>query len=569
MPKYSQLTPMLSQAGGDIFAFANGGKSYRETRQQLADWGIKTSTSFAPLGTGAVARTVQSKLRDIKHAYDIGCACDGSTDDWLKINTWVLAEITAGRTPVLEVPPGSTIMVSQALPLGLTGGVSTIGASYICRGGWATIKAHPTSTDNVIGESGPTYNPYRCVIANIIIDGNQVNVSWNTRNGGLTDDAYQNGLRLQGAYQGFFYIQVQNTVNNGISIYNGSVDNMFFQPRVINIGKSSPPAGAYSHNGIFIEYGCARNKIFLPHVESTKQAGIWSGGQGSASTDNEIIFPRIVSPGTDGIIIGSTLTGGSSVREKIISPTITGATSGGAAAIRITPTGTSTISDLLIESPTITDCTNGIVLAATGTISRPRINNPSVYLNGSGQGIALSSATADAVVVGGYSLNCGTNFLDNGVRTRRIGTVISTVQGLLANGTASNDDAAVGDIGEYQPATTGATGMTDGVVMNATSVPLTAGDWDVDGVVNYAPAATTTFGYLKQGISATPATFGAQGSYTTHTFEDSGGGNVIALATPTVRIKLAADATVYLVAQAGFSVSTITASGFIRARRVR
>lgn len=135
-------------------------------------------------------------------------------------------------------------------------------------------------------------------------------------------------------------------------------------------------------------------------------------------------------------------------------------------------------------------------------------------------------------------------------------------------GTAGNDNAQSGSIGEYASNTTTATPMTTAVVANAASVTLTAGDWDVTGTVTYTPAASTTISNLLNGISTTSGTLGPAGttvsmspSWTTGTVET--------IAAPTVRVSLSATTTVYLVARASFGVSTMTCDGFIRARRVR
>lgn len=140
--------------------------------------------------------------------------------------------------------------------------------------------------------------------------------------------------------------------------------------------------------------------------------------------------------------------------------------------------------------------------------------------------------------------------------------------------TTTNDNAAAGNLGEYITATiaTGASvTLTTAVTANVTSVSLTGGDWDCDGTVDYTFGATTSYTNLTQGISTTSITLGAQ-----DTFTDFATAALIptaakdmALAVPTVRESLASTTTVFLVAQATFTVSTLKAYGTIRCRRMR
>lgn len=64
MGRISELTAMVSQATTDIFAFAQSGvRTFRETRQQLSDWVVKTGLSFIQNSVSAVAEALQSRLR--------------------------------------------------------------------------------------------------------------------------------------------------------------------------------------------------------------------------------------------------------------------------------------------------------------------------------------------------------------------------------------------------------------------------------------------------------------------------------------------------------------------------
>lgn len=141
-------------------------------------------------------------------------------------------------------------------------------------------------------------------------------------------------------------------------------------------------------------------------------------------------------------------------------------------------------------------------------------------------------------------------------------------------GTITNDNAAAGYVGEFMEAklvAASATSLTSNADKTITSISLTAGDWDVSGVVGFIPAATTSITRLAASISLTDnanagTDDGASSQWGT-------AANVAvqanAIATPIRRVSIAATTTVYLVADAVFTVSTMTAFGHIRARRVR
>ncbi len=137
-------------------------------------------------------------------------------------------------------------------------------------------------------------------------------------------------------------------------------------------------------------------------------------------------------------------------------------------------------------------------------------------------------------------------------------------------GTNTNDSVQAGSFGEYASQSTSTTSMTSVTAAACSSLSLTAGDWDVSGVVTFTPAGTTTVTNIAAGINTSIASSsGPNGLFQNLVLPASATGQVQLLATPTVRQSLAATTTVYLVGYASFGVSTMTCNGFIRARRVR
>ena len=142
-------------------------------------------------------------------------------------------------------------------------------------------------------------------------------------------------------------------------------------------------------------------------------------------------------------------------------------------------------------------------------------------------------------------------------------------------GTTTNDNATAGNVGEEMTSSIvvgSAVSLTTATPANVTSLSLTAGDWDVCGatVLFNAGASTVTTSEIA-GISTTSATLptAPAGGYTVDQGISITGNTLPSLTLGCQRESLASTTTVYLVAQAAFTVSTNSAYGKLRARRVR
>jgi hypothetical protein len=213
---------------------------------------------------------------------------------------------------------------------------------------------------------------------------------------------------------------------------------------------------------------------------------------------------------------------------------------------------------------------------ATGTLS-------SGANGGTGGGLNLNGATSGSVTVqpqaaaGTWNFNLPTSAgAANSVLTSQGGGAAMTwsAAGQLP-GTATNDSAAAGNVGEYvssSVASGAAVALTTAVAANMTSISLTAGDWDVWADFAFTGSATAS-NYFAGSISTTSATFDStQGNF--YFVSGYGAAAFTQAFNPTVtagprRLSLATTTTVYAVAQSGFSGGTTSAYGQLRARRVR
>ena len=146
-------------------------------------------------------------------------------------------------------------------------------------------------------------------------------------------------------------------------------------------------------------------------------------------------------------------------------------------------------------------------------------------------------------------------------------------------GTTTNDNAAVGVVGEFITSTVpvgSAVALTTAIAANITSISLTAGDWDVEGDIDISFIGVTAT-QLVGGASTTSATLPTQ---------PGGGGlgmdawvnlpltltaitSTMASNFTSTRVSINATTTVFLIAQVAFSLGSVTGYGSIRARRIR
>ena len=144
-------------------------------------------------------------------------------------------------------------------------------------------------------------------------------------------------------------------------------------------------------------------------------------------------------------------------------------------------------------------------------------------------------------------------------------------------GTATNDNASAGNVGQYiESVGSGNVGTTD-QHYDATSISLTAGDWDVTGLIVYRKNTATLSGTivdLELGISTTSGN-SSTGLVLGNNWIDTDSTGIalfdhLPLVVPVYRISLSATTTYYLKGYFGsYSAGNPTAAFRLSARRVR
>jgi len=206
--------------------------------------------------------------------------------------------------------------------------------------------------------------------------------------------------------------------------------------------------------------------------------------------------------------------------------------------------------------------------------------------------LALKEATANKDATGGYAgltlfkinfknaANTITNFFTNATTVARtwtfqdkdgtIADLVDVATKLDHTGKATGAAAAAGEIGEIMTSTIAvgsAVSLTTATPANITSLPLTAGAWEIRAVpdANLGAATITDF---QAGISPTTATFGAQDTSIKTPLALTAHTDAYGFPCPTVIVNLAAPTTYYLVASATFSAGAVGGFGTLEARRI-
>ena len=157
MPTINKLPLLGTPSGGDqIPVYApNSGDARRMSITALTDYmqgaldlpGNSDEVSFLQSGTGAVTRTVQSKLRDVVSVRDFGAVGDGVTDDTAAVQAAISFAKTGAVVPVYGAKavyfPAGTYPVSNGA---LTYGASATGMLFFGDG--------PTSSTLKLTTSG-------------------------------------------------------------------------------------------------------------------------------------------------------------------------------------------------------------------------------------------------------------------------------------------------------------------------------------------------------------------------------------------------------------------------------
>lgn len=133
-----------------------------------------------------------------------------------------------------------------------------------------------------------------------------------------------------------------------------------------------------------------------------------------------------------------------------------------------------------------------------------------------------------------------------------------------------------GDVGEYKESAAGSAAALTNITYSdcgAAPLVLTPGVWEVQATCYFVAGATTTILQTSVHIGTQPGNSsggqdGLRNSFKTTSDNWVPGANSFIYCTPTWRVTITGDTSVYCKGWSQFGVSTLTAQGFIRATRV-
>lgn len=168
----------------------------------------------------------------------------------------------------------------------------------------------------------------------------------------------------------------------------------------------------------------------------------------------------------------------------------------------------------------------------------------------------------------------------NGIGQMYAGNPGQTEIGWLSPGYTGGAAQAVGKIGEVLSSvviSSSAVSVTTATPVNITTLALTAGDWEISWSAFIQPAAGTAVTIMQAGVGTTTATLPAltlatplpYASFVQASATPGSGTIPISLTSGSIQINISAATTYYLVTSDTFSASTLTAFGWIKARRIR
>lgn len=147
------------------------------------------------------------------------------------------------------------------------------------------------------------------------------------------------------------------------------------------------------------------------------------------------------------------------------------------------------------------------------------------------------------------------------------GGALALAEGII--GTTSGASAPAGYVGDSPKASSSQVSMVTGVAENCASLPLSAGDYNVQGTIQFNPDTTTAPSYIAADVSGSQSTFDPTVGNSQQLVASFSAGRAQALSTPIVHETFSAATTIYLIGASNFGGGTMTCSGKISATRIR
>lgn len=328
-------------------------------------------------------------------------------------------------------------------------------------------------------------------------------------------------------------------------------------------------------NNQFSLYAPLSGAAFVGGVSGPSFSGAFSGplnGSVGSITPSTGVFTNLTATGTVTVPAGTVALSG--LASQVANTVVANATGSSASPTAISVPSCSTSSSALQwTSGTGLGCNSAInasSLGGTGAASYALLASPTFTGTPAAPTATATTNTTqiattamvNSAVTGGSLAGSFATLASSGNFTP------SQTNGIV--GTTTNNNANAGSVGEYPNQNFTSVALSNNSIVNLTSVNLTAGDWDVQCFSQYLGSGSTTWTAAVTWISTTSAALPAVGLYNQATLTYSAiSSPAFGQFAPVQRELLASTTTVYCSSLVLFSAGTLTATGFIRARRVR
>jgi hypothetical protein len=323
--KISQLpaatTPLT---GAEIFPLVQSSVTVNASLNNISAAILNSDANFTAAGSGAVPRTIQSKLRDMVSVYDFGAVGDGVTDDSAAIQAAADA-LQAANGGTLVVPPGNYYLAANTVTIPkyveIQADAAAIFIQSVAATGTALIIEGRSFTETL-------RRPRVHILPSIQKGAASGQPAWNVGTDtssiglhikGCSDDTFfvravayfYNGILMDANYASLNTLCVNNTINlgnvrnckKGILLQNGANSNTFIQGTInvdnawINTGTTYITLkGAESNINTFVGTNVEGfNNVNLKALEveslsntfiSLRQEGLTAGALNFTSTSN-------------------------------------------------------------------------------------------------------------------------------------------------------------------------------------------------------------------------------------------------------------------------------------------
>ncbi len=501
---------------------------------------------FTQSGTGAVSRTLDARNKDYINAADFGVKCDNSTDNTTAFNNAVAAAQAANR-PLYIFSNGGICKTNKITYNWNSNSISIYGDG-------AVLQKITADTDPVmvIGDHSMTHYLGPMTISGLVFSGASSTTStaalliYDVVRSNFTNNTFKNasnGVLAWGEISNYWTGNVFQ--NNGIgyradadvTLYGGGVPNL-----ITMVGNRYVDNSSY---GIFFNGG---NELFVKGFDIEGNGTTGTTASGGA-------YIAAATPGLGAVFESGWFENNAGGQNIWLNA---GSNRLNSAMFIASPNA---VQDIKVTAGNY--MLDGVIcvnskspnLSESGTTAGNMILNTSCA--------NMSYVAANTSVLGGVGANSIGSLSASGTITP------STTAGIV--GTTLADSAQAGSVGEIKSASVAfgsAVSLTSSTTAAITSLPLTAGDWDVWGSVCTVPAATTVQSYTQGAVSSTSASFtGAVGQFILP-FTASAG-NIVCASIPAAQVNVSSTTTYYLNINSIFTTSTNKGYGTITARRRR